>query len=287
MALIGTEGLGDCMATAAVNGITLGYDDQGGGTDALVLMHGHPFDRTMWTPQRGEFARWGWRVVVPDLRGYGESEVVPGVTPLETLARDVAELLDRLGLDRVVIGGLSMGGQTAMEFFRLFPERVRAMIVAGASPVADTEDGRTARRAMADRLLDEGMAGYADEVLAKMLAPYNVEALPDVAAHVSRMMRGTAPQGAAAALRGRAERPDYREPLSRASVPVLVVVGEDDEFTPVAGAHRLAEEVPGAQLAVVKGAGHMPNLEQPEEFNRVVLRFLEGVRGAVHDRRAS
>jgi pimeloyl-ACP methyl ester carboxylesterase len=118
------------------------------------------------------------------------------------------------------------------------------------------------------------MGPYADEVLDKMITPANVRALPAVAGHVLRMMRGTSPEGAAAALRGRAERPDYLESLSRAAVPVLVVVGAEDEYTPVDAARRVHAAVPGAALAVVEGAGHLPNLERPEEFTGVVARFL-------------
>lgn len=270
-------GTGDGRArdgrTADVNGIGVAYDDEGRG-EPLVLVHGHPFDRSMWAPQIARFAAAGWRVIAPDLRGYGASTVVPGTTPLEVFARDLAALLDHLGLDRVVIGGLSMGGQIVLEFQRLFPERVRGLLLADTYAQAETQDGRKARYAMADRLLREGMRGYADEVLTKMVAPYNVEALPAVAAQVLRMMRNTPPEGAAAALRGRAERPDYGGLLPSVSVPALVVVGRDDEFTPVADAEYLHRNIPDATLAVVEGAAHMPNLERPAEFNEALARFL-------------
>lgn len=124
---------------------------------------------------------------------------------------------------------------------------------------------------MADRLLREGMRPYADEVLHRMVAPY---AHPDVAAHVHRMMTSTSPEGAAAALRGRAERPDYRELLTRVTVPTLVVVGEDDEYTPVADARAMHAAIPGSTLQVVPRAAHMPNLEQPEQFNAALAALL-------------
>ncbi|MEU9126041.1 alpha/beta hydrolase [Streptomyces sp. NPDC048506] len=261
------------MATAVFDEITVGYDDEGSG-EALVLIHGHPFDRTMWRPQTEHFSRAGWRVIAPDLRGYGESTVVPGTTLLETFVRDTVALLDRLGVRRFVLGGLSMGGQIVMEFHRLFPERIDAMILADTFAAAETPEGRTARHAMADRLLREGMDGYAHEVLSKMIAPHTIDTRPDVARHVLGMMTGTAPEGAAAALRGRAERPDYRDLLSDVAVPVLVVVGADDAYTPVADARDIHARVPNAELAIVDGVAHLPNLERAGEFNAVLREFL-------------
>lgn len=264
------------MSLAVLDGITVGYDDVGEG-DPLVLIHGHPFDRSMWRPQVETFSRAGWRVIAPDLRGYGESTVVPGTTPLEAFARDIAHLLDRLDVDRVVLGGLSMGGQIVMEFHRLFPERLRALLLADTTPQAETLEGRTRRNDMAERLLREGIGPYADEVLPKMVAPRNIKALPAVANHVQDMMRGTSPEGAAAALRGRADRPDYVDMLGHIAVPTLVVVGRDDEFTPVSDAKLMQDLIPDSSLAVIDGAAHMPNLERPREFDAALRTFLQSL----------
>ncbi|MFB7220564.1 alpha/beta fold hydrolase [Streptomyces sp. NPDC056227] len=257
------------------SGTTLVYDDRGpSGGLPVVLIHGHPFDRTMWAPQAEALERAGYRVIASDLRGYGESAVVPGRTLLADFADDMAALLDHLGVERAVVGGLSMGGQIAMEFHCLHRNRVSALVLADTSPVSETDDGKAFRNRLADRLLGEGMAGYADEVIDRMIAPYNVTALPGVAAQVLAMMRTTAPEGAAAALRGRAERPDYRESLAGAEVPVLLVFGADDTYTPVADGEALHRMIPDSALVVVDRAAHLPNLEQPERFNAALLRFL-------------
>jgi pimeloyl-ACP methyl ester carboxylesterase len=186
---------------ASINGVTIGYDDAGAGENVLVLVHGHPFDRSMWraqaermsrqadfakaitdsssardakTPSSERFiadqaplARSGWRVITPDLRGYGESTVIPGKTTLDVFAQDIAALLDQLDVREVVIGGLSMGGQIVMEFCRLYPERVRGVLLAATSLQAETEEGKWNRAKMADRLVREGMEPYAEEVLPK------------------------------------------------------------------------------------------------------------------------
>ncbi|MCP2166841.1 alpha/beta fold hydrolase [Goodfellowiella coeruleoviolacea] len=261
------------MSTLSLNDIRVGYDDRGAGP-ALVLIHGHPFDRTMWRPQVEHFSQAGWRVIAPDLRGYGETTVVPGTTPLATFAADIAALLDQLGVAEVVLSGLSMGGQIALEFHRLFPHRLRGLVLADTFAQAETESGKESRNAMADRLLREGMDTYAEAVLTTMVSPANVRALPEVADHVLTMMRRTPPAGAAAALRGRAERPDYTDMLGHITVPTLVVVGANDEFTPVSDAEFMHARIPHATLSVIPDSAHLPNLERPAEFNAVLADFL-------------
>ncbi|GHH05019.1 alpha/beta fold hydrolase [Streptomyces lanatus] len=255
----------------------LAYEDKGADSSSvpLVLVHGHPFDRTMWAPQIEEFSATR-RVVAPDLRGYGASPVVPGITPLSVFAEDIEALLDDLGLDTFVLAGLSMGGQIVMECYARFPERIRGLVLADTFPAAETAEGKQSRGAMADRLLREGMRGYADEVLEKMVAPY---ADDQVKAHVHGMMTATAPEGAAAALRGRAERPDYRALLTRVTVPALVVVGADDTYTPVSDAEAMHTALPDSTLRVIEGSAHLPNLERPGEFNAALGRFLASVDG--------
>lgn len=262
------------MTVATVNGVRIGYDDEGAGRP-LVLVHGHPFDRSMWRPQVAALSAAGHRVIAPDLRGYGRSAVVPGKTPLATFAADIAALLDHLGVERFVLGGLSMGGQIVMQCYRQFPERIEALVLADTTAREDTPEGRKARIATADRLVRDGMAWYAEEVLARMIAPYNVGALPAVAGHVRRMMTAAPPEGAAAALRGRAERPDYRDLLTTVSVPALVVVGRDDDYTPIGDAEEMLRLLRRGVLEVIDHAAHLPNLEQPEAFNTALSAFLQ------------
>jgi pimeloyl-ACP methyl ester carboxylesterase len=286
------------MAQMLVNGITMAYEDVGAGEKVLVLVHGHPFNRTMWRPQvewiknlngarservgrienenedEDEQAGRSWRIIVPDLRGYGDSVVVSGKTTLDVFAGDIAGLLDCLDIREVVIGGLSMGGQIVMEFCRQYPERVRGVLLAATICRAETPEGRRLRAAMAERLLREGIKPYAEEVLPKMVAPANLRAFPDVGEHVRTMMRLTNPIGAAAAIRGRAERPDYAETLARIDVPALVVVGDEDAFTTRDDADQMSGLLKRSELVWMKGVGHMPNLEREAEFNDALGRLL-------------
>jgi pimeloyl-ACP methyl ester carboxylesterase len=265
------------MASTTANGITIGFEDRGTGRDTLLLIHGHPFNRSMWSPQLSAVADAGWRVIAPDLRGYGESTVAPGITLLETFAADLAALLDTLGINSVVVGGLSMGGQIAMEFARQFPQRVRGLLLAATFPQSETDEGKVRRKAMAERLVRDGMEEYAAEVLPKMLAPRSIEALPAVANHVLTMMRTSDRYGAAAAVVGRGERPSYEGTLASLVVPALVVVGTEDAFTSREDALLMHTLLNGSELLWLEGIGHMPNLEDPALFNAGLLRLLERV----------
>ncbi|RVU18892.1 alpha/beta fold hydrolase [Streptomyces antnestii] len=263
------------MNAMNLRGATLHYDDFGPSTGLPVLLiHGHPFNRTLWAPQAAALTEAGYRVITPDLRGYGRSDVTPGKVLLSDFADDLAALLDHLSIERAVVGGVSMGGQISMEFHRRHPQRVHALVLSDTSAPAETDEGKEFRNRLADRLLAEGMDGYAGEVIDKMLAVYNVDAMPDVAGRVLAMMRATDPRGAAAALRGRAERPDYRDSLPAVREPVLILVGADDAYTPVADAEAIRHLAPHAALAVIEKAGHLPGAEQPERFNAALLDFL-------------
>lgn len=260
------------IPTADVNGITLALTDRGEGP-VLFLLHGHAYDRSMWDRQVEVFAAQGWRVVAPDLRGFGGSGVTEGIVYTEEFADDVAALLDRLGIDEAVVVGFSMAGQIALELVHRHPQRVRALVVNDTVPQAEDAAGRRRRHVTADAMLTGGMAAYGRNVLDRMIAEYNVEAQPATAARVLAMLQGAPAKGAAAAMRGRAERRDFTGLLPGLTIPVLVVVGADDPFDGGAG-RRMAELVPGARLVVVDGAGHTPNMEQPEAFDRALGEFL-------------
>jgi pimeloyl-ACP methyl ester carboxylesterase len=257
-----------------INGAEIAYTDAGTSADAVVFVHGHPFNRSMWSPQVEAVVRSGRRAIAPDLRGYGDSQVVPGVTTLNQFADDLAALLEFLRVERVIMAGLSMGGQIVMAFAAQFRSRLRGIVLAATSPSPETADGKQRRFEMVARLEREGMDGYAAEVLDKMIAPANIERLPHVANHVRAMMRATDPRGAAAALRGRAERPDYCPVLKELSIPALIVVGDQDAFTTRADAEQMHALLSRSELVWLNGVGHMPNLESAEEFNRRLEAFV-------------
>ena len=260
---------------ARVRAIEVVYDDVGEGTP-VVLLHGFPFNRSLWRGQAESLSA-SCRVVAPDLRGHGETSVVAGPATMEEMAEDLAALLDELGVGRAVVGGLSMGGYVALAFLRAHPERVGALVLADTRPQADTDEGRRAREETARRALSDGMEPIADMMLPKLLAPATREGRPDVVERVRAMILGTDPAGAAAALRGMARRRDQTDLLETIRVPTLIVVGSEDVLTPPADSEAMHAKIEGSRLAKIEGAGHVSNLERPGEFDRALAQFLGGL----------
>lgn len=252
--------------------IGIAYDDTDSGP-AVVLLHGYPFNRTLWREQAE--ALHNHRVITPDLRGHGESTILPGTATMESMARDVAGLLDHLKIGRATIGGLSMGGYVALAFHQLFSQRVRALILADTRAQGDTEDNKKTRAVQAEKAVSEGMEGIADAMLPKLFAPETVAQRPEIVKRVREMMVQTPPEGAAAALRGMAEREDQRPFLSRIIVPTLIIVGRQDVITPPEDSEAMHNAIGGSQLKLIEGAGHVSNLERPEEFNEALSKFLQ------------
>jgi pimeloyl-ACP methyl ester carboxylesterase len=256
----------------------------------VILLHGFPFDRSMWREQIDFLNAQGYQVAAPDLIGemYDKLQFVDRVDRNEPdrqaeacrtmadMARDVERLMDALGIEQAVICGLSMGGYVAFEFMHLFPERVRALILAGTRAPADNEQEKQGRMQQVDQMLAQGMDGIAEASVPKLLAPRTLVEKPAVVNRLREMILRASPEGAAAAQRGMAERRDYTGDLGTINVPTLVIVGRDDPIRPVADAEFMHKGIRNSRLEIIEAAAHMTNMEQPEIFNRAMLSFLRG-----------
>lgn len=254
------------------SGAELAFDDHGAG-EAVLLIHGHPFNRTMWRFQYEALSARGFRVIAPDLRGYGESAPLGTRVTMRQFAEDIVDLLDELQVAYIAVVGLSMGGLVAMEMAMGWPERVSALGLVATTAQAVSTDERETRLALADRLdAGEGL----DDLLATMREKsFGSNPTSQLVADVEAMMKTTSAGGAAAALRGRTERPDYRPLLSRLRMPIFVCVGDEDVFSTREVTEELVGSLRSCELVEIAGVGHLPNLEAPEAFNVALLRFLE------------
>jgi 3-oxoadipate enol-lactonase len=260
------------MGKVRIRGIEVAYEEAGSGTP-VVLLHGFPFNRSMWSEQIADLAA-RHRVIAPDLRGHGESSVTDSPATMEEMAKDVSELMEKLDISRAAICGLSMGGYVALALYRMFPLRARALALIDTRASADSEEGRANRESQAQNALAEGMATIADVMLPKLFSPKTVARKAPVVSRVREMILGNKSEGAAAALRGMAVRRDQTPLLSRVVAPALIVVGRDDAITPVADSELMHREIGGSRLAIIEEAGHLSNLEQPKQFNEILGKFL-------------
>jgi len=261
------------MAVIEIDNLKIAYTDTGSGRP-VVLIHGYPFNRSLWNEQVAVLGQ-NYRVIAPDLRGFGESDAAAETATMDRMAQDVALLMNHLEIARATIVGLSMGGYVALAFYKQLSSRVRALILADTRPQSDTEEAKRTRLQQAEQALSEGMASIADAMLPKLLTPETVSKRPDVVKRVRDMMLKTKPEGAAAALRGMAQRDDQTSLLSKISVPVLILVGAEDAITPVADSEKMNQAIAGSRLVVLENAGHVSNLERTDQFNEALLDFLK------------
>jgi pimeloyl-ACP methyl ester carboxylesterase len=242
----------------------------------VILLHGFPFNRTLWTDQV-EALKHSFRVITPDLRGFGDSSLDGEVSRMDDMARDIAGLTEHLEIDRAVIGGLSMGGYVTFSFYRMFPLRVRALILADTRPQADTEESRKIRYEQAQKVKAGGMEAIVDGFLEKLLGEETAKNKPAEVARINEMMLSLSPEGAAAALLGAAERRDHTSLLPRIMAPTLIVVGTEDKVVSLSDADMMHREIRGSHLEKLEGSGHVSNIEQRDEFNRALMSFLDSL----------
>ena len=245
----------------------------GAGTP-LVLLHAFPLDGRMWAPQVEALAG-TYQVIVPDLRGFGAArEQAVEEAGMDLLADDLLRLLDDRELDRVVLGGLSLGGYVTLAFLRRHADRVSGLVLLDTKATADGDQAREDRLKMADRALAEGTGFVPEVMLPKLLGQTSREHRPEVVERVAALIREQSPQAIAGAQRGMAARAATTDVLATIKVPTLVVTGEEDVVTGPETGRDLAAGIPGARFLLVEEAGHLVNLEQPEIVNEALLDFL-------------
>ena len=255
-----------------IEGRRVRYLEAGEGIPVLLL-HAFPLSADMWRPQL-EAVPSGCRAIAPDLRGFGRSERGPaGATSVDMHARDVVALADALELDRFIAVGLSMGGYIAFALWRLAAERIRGLLLADTRAEADTDEGRAARLKMRASLAAAGPAAVADAMIPKLMAPATLATAPQLVSTVRDIILANSPAAIDDAIQTLMTRPDSTPLLSTIDVPTLLVAGEEDALTPLAGHEAMHRAIPGSMLAIIFRAGHLSNLERPLAFGLTLAGF--------------
>ena len=251
------------------HGCRLGYDVRGEGP-AVLLLHPFPFDRRFFA----NLSLPGFRLVALDARGFGDSELRCEVT-IDELADDAVALLDHLGIPMAATLGCSMGGYVALSIAARHAARLSALVLAGTRADADSETARSNRDAAAAELRAHGPARFLDVISVRLCGPGAPSAVRDEVQALATHSSPDLPRALRATILALRDRPDRSTVVARLHLPALVIAGADDSIVPLDEARALKESLAGARLAELVGVGHLPSIESPAEFERVVSAFLE------------
>lgn len=245
------------MEKIKINNIELAYERRGKGTP-LVLLHGFPLDHHLWddvVPLLED----SFDLIIPDLRGFGESETVDTPYTMEDYASDIAGLLDKLGIQKAAVVGHSMGGYVALAFVRRYPERVNGLALVSSQALADPPERKEGRYKSAADVAEKGIGGVVETMTPKFTSDLRLQAV------ARESMEKQQPAAYIGALKAMAERIDSTPLLSTFSFPVVIIHGDADTLIPVERAREVKEAVPDSHYTELKGVGHVPMLEAAKE----------------------
>lgn len=251
----------------------ISYEIRGDGPP-VVLLHPFPCNHEFWNPAAVALES-RYRLILPDLRGHGDSEIGDGPAVMQKHASDIARVLDAAGIGRAAFVGCSIGGYIIFEFWRRFRQRAASLALCDTRPQADTTEARANRLRNAAAVLERGIEPFLETMIPNLMGRTTVDSRPDKVAGARAMMRKMSAEDISLVLRGMAERPDSVADLKSIDVPTLIVVGEEDELTPVADAELMRQNIAGSQLKVIAKAGHYAPWEHPEAVGTILRQFLD------------
>lgn len=243
----------------------------------LILIHAFPLSSSMWEPNIDELTKIGCKLFLPDMRGFGENINFADINLVEDMAGDVAELIETLGIERSIIGGLSMGGYITFNLYRLHPEKFSAMILCDTNFSNDSIESKQKRLELIDEIEALGNKALIEKMLPNLISDSTKIKNKTLVSELINEFKEVEPQSAIAALRGMAERIDHSNILDKINVPTLLVFGESDKITNLEIATEMNSKIPNSKLNIIKDAGHYSNLEKPTEFNSVLTNFINNL----------
>lgn len=257
-----------------IEGIRIEYDDLGPSSVLpVVFIHGFPFSKEMWKPQV-EASKNDHRVITYDVRGHGASDVGDGQYTVEYFVDDLIGLLDHLKLSTVAAVGLSMGGYIALRAVERHPERFRNLVLCDTRSEADGGEAKIRRSQQANTAKTDGMKKFAEGFIKAVFYEKTFQANPQIVEMIRGIIEKTSPITVAGTLIALAARTDTTASLPSIKVPTLILVGQYDALTPPAASQAMKEKIPNAEMHIIPDAAHMSNLENPTEFNRHLINFL-------------
>jgi 3-oxoadipate enol-lactonase len=251
------------------------YWSLGDGSPA-VLLHPFPANHEFWLPVAEALAT-RYRLILPDLRGHGESGVGEGPATMEKHATDIARVMDAAEVGRAPLIGVSIGGYVLFEFWRKYRGRVAALGLCNTKAPADSPEARAGRLQAANDVLDRGTEPFFESMIPKLIGKTTREMRPDLVDAALRMMRKMSPEDVAQVQRGMAARPNSVETLKTINVPTLLVTGDEDLLTGINEAELMRQHIPASQLRIIPKAGHYSPWEQSADATNILRQFLDGL----------
>src|SRR5579864_3318461 len=242
----------------------------------VVLLHPFPAHHEFWLPV-AEAISARYRLILPDLRGHGDSEIGEGPATMEKHAADLARVMNDADVGRAPLIGVSIGGYALFEFWRRYRGRVAALGLCNTKAPADNAEGRAARLQAADDVMQRGTEPFFESMIPRLLGKTTRESRPDLVEGAMRMLRKMSPEDVAQVQRGMAARPDSVETLKTVNVPTLLITGDEDILTGVNEAQLMQQHIHGSQLRVIPRAGHYAPWEQPEGVAKLLRQFLDSL----------
>jgi 3-oxoadipate enol-lactonase len=264
------------MLSVKLSDFSISYEDHGTGP-SLLFIHGYPLHRQLWAGQSENLSDIA-RVIVPDLRGHGDSGAGFAPHTMETFARDCFDLTEKLGISApLIVCGLSMGGYIAMAMLCMHPERIAGLILTATRSAADSSEARANRDKAIQLAQTQGAKPIIDSILPRMLSQKTLASRPEIVHNAHEIMSAISVDTIIKDLQGMKERPDSTALLAKSSQATLIIHGEDDQIVPLAEAQALQQVIPRAKLTVIPEAGHLLNLEQPHLFNAAIQKFIRNL----------
>ncbi|MFZ0319194.1 MAG: alpha/beta fold hydrolase [Candidatus Sulfotelmatobacter sp.] len=242
----------------------------------VVLLHPFPANHEFWLPVANALST-RYRLILPDLRGHGDSEIGEGPATMEKHADDISRVMDDAEVGRAPMVGVSIGGYVLFEFWRRHGGRVAAMGLCNTKAPADGPEARASRLHAAEDVLDRGTEPFFQSMIPRLLGQTTRETRPELVEGALRMMRKMSPEDVAQVQRGMAGRADSVETLKTINVPTLIVTGEEDVLTGMNEAELMRGRIANSKLMAIPRAGHYSAWEQPEETGKVLRQFLDGI----------
>lgn len=262
--------------TVDIDGVTISFDDFGKGEIPIIFIHGFPFDKSSWEPQMA-FLKKTHRVIAYDIRGFGASIMTEEQESIDLFSNDLIKFMDALEIKKAIVCGLSMGGYILLNAVHRFSDRFEAIILSDTQCIADSEETKAKRAKSILQIEAEGLKDFADGFIKNVFCQNSFDNKPELVETVKNIILKTSQRAVVGTLSALAQRVEMCFSLNKITIPTLIICGNEDIVTPPIQAEFMFGKILNSKLKIIEQAGHLANLEQPDEFNKHLVDFISSI----------